>query len=306
MRAVASPPRRSARLQRLAAHALTIGRWRVPASPETAQFCEDAPPTMRDVGKRSQVLENLVRTRPLARRDDDVDVAVSATIQSMIGDARRVYPERSQLIAPGDGGTLIFKRADGLPPVKPRIANRHRRVFGRTTEEAKTTHPHEGTPACASVALLGCCDVDERLLHDQEVTAREASRECSARSRPMTSWHQAFRWPALRLVRLRLQRESVGVVCPPRCGSVRSVWRCARIHPKAAAVKSGETPAGRSQVQIPSRRPAVKPYPSLGPGHRWWRRRTAPTRPGAPGMIARQRSRRTPAPLGQRDARSDP
>jgi hypothetical protein len=122
------------------------GRDGLPAGP-AATVALDSLVIPCDVGKRSQVLENLVRTRPLASRDDDVDVAVSATIQSMIGDARRVYPERSQLIAPGDGGTLIFKRADGLPPVKPGIANRHRRVFGRTAQETKTTHPHEGTPA---------------------------------------------------------------------------------------------------------------------------------------------------------------
>jgi hypothetical protein len=77
-------------------------------------------------------LENLVRSRPLARRNDNVDITVSATIHGMIGDARRVNPERSQLVAPGHGGSLILERTDGLPPVKPRIADRQRRPFGGT------------------------------------------------------------------------------------------------------------------------------------------------------------------------------
>jgi hypothetical protein len=97
--------------------------------------------------KSLEIFENLVRARPLARWDDNVDIAVSASIQRMIGDARRGYPERSQLVTPGDGGVSILERTDGLPSVEARIANRNRRVFGGTTQEAKTTHPHEGTRA---------------------------------------------------------------------------------------------------------------------------------------------------------------
>jgi hypothetical protein len=58
----------------------------------------------------------------------------------MIGDARRVHPKCSQLVAPGDGGSLILERTDRLPPVKARITNRHQGVFGATAQEAKTTH----------------------------------------------------------------------------------------------------------------------------------------------------------------------
>jgi hypothetical protein len=73
----------------------------------------------------------------------------------MISDARRVYPECSQLVAPGYGGALILERTNRLPPVKPRIANGHWRVFGGTTQEAKTTHPHEGIRA-RQVCLSRC------------------------------------------------------------------------------------------------------------------------------------------------------
>jgi hypothetical protein len=65
----------------------------------------------------------------------------------MIGYTGRVHPKRSELVTPRYGGVLILERTDRLPAVKPRIANRHRRVLGATTEEAKTSHWHEATPA---------------------------------------------------------------------------------------------------------------------------------------------------------------
>lgn len=119
----------------------------------------------RSAGKRSKVLEDLVRTRPLRGRNDNVDIAMSAAIKRMISDTRRVHTERSQLVAPGHGCALILKRANRLPPVKPRIPNRHRRFFGGTTQEAKTTHFNEGTQAslatsaCGSAALEGTAGI---------------------------------------------------------------------------------------------------------------------------------------------------
>jgi hypothetical protein len=92
----------------------------------------------------SQVLENLVGARPLPGRDDDVDVAASTTVQGVVGDARRVHPERPQLVTPGHGGRLILKRADRLPAVKARIADRHRWIFGSTSSETKASHRQEG------------------------------------------------------------------------------------------------------------------------------------------------------------------
>src|SRR2546430_2963455 len=97
--------------------------------------------------RRSQVLDDLVRARPLVRRNDEVDIATAAAIQRMIGDARRVYAELQQLIAPRHRGGLILERADRLPSVKPRIADGHRRIFGDPTEEAKATHPDQGNRA---------------------------------------------------------------------------------------------------------------------------------------------------------------
>src|SRR5438067_10326088 len=72
----------------------------------------------------------------------------------MIRDARRVYSEPPQLIAPGHRGALIVERTDGLPSVKPGIANGHRRIFGHTTQEAKATHPHQGNRAPLPRPLL--------------------------------------------------------------------------------------------------------------------------------------------------------
>ena len=48
----------------------------------------------------------------------------------MIGDARRVNPERSQLVAPRHSGALVLEGADGL-------VDCHRRVPGRTTQPAR-------------------------------------------------------------------------------------------------------------------------------------------------------------------------
>jgi hypothetical protein len=86
----------------------------------------------------------------------------------MIGDARRVNPERSQLVAPGHGGSPILERTDGLPPVKPRIADRHRRLFGGATQEAKTSHAHEGTRTRRGVSTCAV-PIDERPAPWQEV-----------------------------------------------------------------------------------------------------------------------------------------
>ena len=93
-----------------------------------------------------EVLENLVRRGALVGRDDKIDVAAPTPIQWMIGNACRVDPERSQLVAPRHRSALIVEGADGLPPLKPRIVDRHRRVFGRTTKSSREPHWHEPTP----------------------------------------------------------------------------------------------------------------------------------------------------------------
>jgi hypothetical protein len=87
----------------------------------------------------------------------------------MVGDARRVYAELQQLIAPRHRGGLILERADRLPSVKPRIADGHRRIFGDPTEEAKATHPDQGNRA---------------LLRWTGWRTQEPSRACARATRP--------------------------------------------------------------------------------------------------------------------------
>jgi hypothetical protein len=58
----------------------------------------------------------------------------------MIGNACRVDPERSQLVAPRHRGELIVEGADGLPPLKARVVDRHRRVFGCTAKSSRESH----------------------------------------------------------------------------------------------------------------------------------------------------------------------
>jgi hypothetical protein len=144
--------------------------------PWQAISCQEGKRSCSPARKSLEIFENLVRARPLARRDDNVDIALSAAIHGVIGDARRVYPKRSQLVAPGHGGALILERTDGLPPVKPRIANRYWRVLGGTTQEAQTTHLHEGTPA-VSVFGSKCAAT---LMTPAALAAGHSKRDCRA------------------------------------------------------------------------------------------------------------------------------
>src|SRR6266566_6188940 len=65
----------------------------------------------------------------------------------MIGNACRVDPERPQLVAPCQSGALVLERADGLPPLKARIVDRHWRILRGTSPQAKETHARERTVA---------------------------------------------------------------------------------------------------------------------------------------------------------------
>jgi hypothetical protein len=102
----------------------------------------------RSLRQRSlEVLEDLVRARPLARLDNEVDVAVSVPIQGMISDTRRVDAERPQLVPPGHRGDLIFEGADGLPSVKPRIADGNRRILRGPAQAANGRMERAARPA---------------------------------------------------------------------------------------------------------------------------------------------------------------
>jgi hypothetical protein len=89
-----------------------------------------------------EILEKLVCARPIRGRDHKVDVAAPKPIQWMIGDTRRAHPERPQLVTPGDSGALILEGADGLPPLKARIVDRHRRILRGAAQQ--TTNSHAG------------------------------------------------------------------------------------------------------------------------------------------------------------------
>lgn len=86
-----------------------------------------------------EVLDDLGGTRPLVRRDDEVDVASPEAIRRVIGDTARVEAHVTKLIPPGQGSALLLERADGLPAVEPRVADRNRRV-PCSSSEARDPH----------------------------------------------------------------------------------------------------------------------------------------------------------------------
>ncbi|MGZ6779907.1 MAG: hypothetical protein ACXVGO_13020, partial [Mycobacterium sp.] len=70
-----------------------------------------------------EVLDDLVRTGPLLRRDDEVDVTTSEPIQRMIGDATGINIHLPEPVAPCHGRCLLLERADCLPALNARIAD---------------------------------------------------------------------------------------------------------------------------------------------------------------------------------------
>lgn len=97
-------------------------------------------PLYAPIPSTSQILDDLVRLRPLVRRYDEVDVAPAEAIRWLVGDAARVKPHVSQLIAPGRSGLLIFESTDRLPVLEARIANRHRVLLGRALQKPGQRH----------------------------------------------------------------------------------------------------------------------------------------------------------------------
>src|SRR5271155_519020 len=100
----------------------------------------DALPVPSLPARSLKVLEDLVRARPLTRLHNEVDVAALVAVQRMIGDARGIDAECSQLVAPRHRCVLILERADGLPSLKPRIADGNRRVLRGTAQRVETSH----------------------------------------------------------------------------------------------------------------------------------------------------------------------
>src|SRR5690349_1364111 len=75
-----------------------------------------------------EVLDDLVRARPLLRRDDEVDIAAAEPVERVIGGASCLDAHPAQLVAPRQRGRLLLEGADGLPVLKAGVCYRHRRV----------------------------------------------------------------------------------------------------------------------------------------------------------------------------------
>jgi hypothetical protein len=168
-----------------------------------------------------EVLENLIRTGPLVGRYDEVDVAAPTPIQLMIGNTRRVDPERSQLVAPRHRGALIVEGADGLPRLKARIVDRHRRVLGRTSKSLRESHRHEPTPRRRAGRLL--LAQRESLSSVTQASAhRPSERERGPRSDARSSAKGGVTTTPVRHVQvgggvLSTRSASVGGSAPSRC-----------------------------------------------------------------------------------------
>lgn len=89
-----------------------------------------------------EVLDDLVGARPLIRRHDQIDVAVTEAIHRSVGYARGVDVELAETIAPRHRGLLILEGSHGLPAVEARIADGHRGLTGSArATEAGQWHP---------------------------------------------------------------------------------------------------------------------------------------------------------------------
>ena len=98
---------------------------------------------LSDGGPRAsvEVFDDLVGSRPLLRRNDQVDIAPPEPIERAIRDATRIQTHRSELIAPRQRRLLVLERSDRLPAVEARIADRHGRFLGDAAlHEARERH----------------------------------------------------------------------------------------------------------------------------------------------------------------------
>ena len=88
-----------------------------------------------------EVFDDLVGSRPLLRRDDQVDIAPPEPVERAIRDATRIQTHRSELIAPRQRRLLVLERSDRLPALEARIADRHGRFLGDAAlHEARERH----------------------------------------------------------------------------------------------------------------------------------------------------------------------
>jgi hypothetical protein len=76
-----------------------------------------------------EVLDDLARPGPLLRRDDEIDVTTPEPIGWLVGDATGINIHLAEPVAPCHGGGLLLERADRLPALEARIADRYRGLF---------------------------------------------------------------------------------------------------------------------------------------------------------------------------------
>src|SRR5579863_3434037 len=77
-------------------------------------------------GRSVEVLDDLVRARPLTGRNGEPDLAVTVGVERMVGDAGRLDSEVSKLVSPGHGGVAVAELGDRLPVLEARVRDRHR------------------------------------------------------------------------------------------------------------------------------------------------------------------------------------
>ena len=68
-----------------------------------------------------EVLDDLVRPRPLLGWDDEIDVTTSESIQRVIGGATGIDMQLPKPVAPRHSGCLLLERAHCLPAIQARI-----------------------------------------------------------------------------------------------------------------------------------------------------------------------------------------
>jgi hypothetical protein len=73
-----------------------------------------------------EVLEDLVRTRPIPGWDDEIDVTATEPVQGPVSDAAGRNVQFAEAIAPCQRRGLLLERADRLPSPKTGIAYRYR------------------------------------------------------------------------------------------------------------------------------------------------------------------------------------
>src|ERR1700694_3873832 len=87
-------------------------------APQTTTYSATGPNSV-------EVLDDLVGSRPLLGRNDEIDISSPEAIRGPIGDAARVDTHLSELVAPCQRGLLILERADRLPALQARVVDGH-------------------------------------------------------------------------------------------------------------------------------------------------------------------------------------